>query len=149
MYLNPYPWRWEDGQPDNLNKSEHCLAVNIQQSAFLRDENCDLKMRYICEVSRKNVCIYTSYLITWSDIQARLSSGAKAVEVECGNTFNLSSGKRKKTRFYFNHCYIILFLEQITNLMTRLPEILEEKCFIKCFGEGTDMVIHNSYNFNF
>jgi hypothetical protein len=25
--------------------------------------------------------------------------------------------------------------------MTRLPEALEEKCFLKCFGEGTDMVI--------
>jgi hypothetical protein len=38
------------GQGNDISKNEDCLAVNIQQSALLRDENCDSKMRYICEV---------------------------------------------------------------------------------------------------
>jgi hypothetical protein len=30
--------------------------------------------------------------------------------------------------------------DQIKNLMATMPEKLEEKCFLKCFGEGTDLV---------
>jgi hypothetical protein len=34
----------------------------------------------------------------------------------------------------------IMNKDQIKNLMATMPEKLEEKCFLKCFGEGTDMV---------
>lgn len=44
---NHFP-RWEASK--GLNASENCIAVNIQQSALLRDEDCASKSRYICEV---------------------------------------------------------------------------------------------------
>jgi hypothetical protein len=34
--------------------------------------------------------------------------------------------------------------EQIQNLTARMPEVLEEKCFLKCYGEGTDMVMQTT-----
>ena len=38
-------------QPDNQNGNEHCISINLQYNkALLRDENCESKKRYICEV---------------------------------------------------------------------------------------------------
>ncbi|XP_059470805.1 uncharacterized protein LOC132193884 isoform X2 [Neocloeon triangulifer] len=42
--------RWAVGQPDNVNNSQNCLAINVDATGTqLSDENCMNKMRYICE----------------------------------------------------------------------------------------------------
>lgn len=79
--------RWENDQ-DHKPK-EDCVAVNIQQTALLRDENCESKFRYICEVSKFRL---NCNLSPFSAFQARTLTGAKAVERECGNAFNLTAG---------------------------------------------------------
>jgi len=46
----------------------------------------------------------------------------EVVEIECGGTYNLTS-------------------EEIKKIMESIPETMQEKCFLKCFGDGTDMVL--------
>ena len=40
---------WKDGQPDNGNSEEHCLATNFATVGKWNDGNCILKQKYICE----------------------------------------------------------------------------------------------------
>jgi len=50
-----------------------------------------------------------------------MKSGAEVVERECAAAYNLTSGEVKA-------------------MMESFPATLQEKCFLKCFGDGTDMV---------
>jgi len=54
-----------------------------------------------------------------------MKSGAGVVEKECSAAYNLTAAEVKA-------------------MMESFPVTLQEKCFLKCFGEGTDMV--NLYN---
>jgi len=45
----------------------------------------------------------------------------EVVENECAGFYNLTS-------------------EEIKKMMETFPETLQEKCFLKCYGEGTEMV---------
>jgi len=39
------------GQPNNENNTQHCVMVEVNEThAFLDDENCETKFRYVCEV---------------------------------------------------------------------------------------------------
>jgi len=51
-----------------------------------------------------------------------MKSGPDVVEKECSGAYNLTAAEVKA-------------------MMESFPSTLQEKCFLKCFGEGTDMVI--------
>ncbi|XP_065336680.1 uncharacterized protein LOC135937457 [Cloeon dipterum] len=63
---------WLPNQPDDLKGNEHCLAINAlsNYAAALSNDNCDLKLRYICE--------------------GRASTRVKALELECAAASNLA-----------------------------------------------------------
>jgi len=50
-----------------------------------------------------------------------MKSGAEVVERECAAAYNLTS-------------------VEVKAMMETFPVNLQEKCFLKCFGEGTDLV---------
>jgi len=52
-----------------------------------------------------------------------MKSGPEVVEKECSGAYNLTAAEVKA-------------------MMESYPTTLQEKCFLKCFGEGTDMVIN-------
>ncbi|CAB3380759.1 Hypothetical predicted protein [Cloeon dipterum] len=66
---------WLPNQPDNLKGNEHCLAINAlsNYAAALSNDNCDLKLRYICE--------------------GRASTRVKALELECAAASNLTDAE--------------------------------------------------------
>jgi hypothetical protein len=58
--------KWTTGQPDNLNKAEHCANIaassgTVPDNILLSDLSCDTKkMKYLCEVrlcSMINNCV--------------------------------------------------------------------------------------------
>jgi len=54
-------------------------------------------------------------------LKGRMKSGARVVENECAAAFNLTAA-------------------EVIAMMESFPTTLQEKCFLKCYGEGTDMV---------
>jgi len=54
-----------------------------------------------------------------------MKSGPDVVEKECSGAYNLTAAEVKA-------------------MMASTPQNLQEKCFLKCFGEGTDMVKNQS-----
>jgi len=79
------------------------------------------------------------FIVEIINIQGRSSSGARSIENECGRVYNLTSGSILKYLF----CVFIFFivdLAQTKNLLTSLPTTVQEKCYVKCFGEETDLV---------
>jgi hypothetical protein len=88
--------RWDIAQPDNLYGNEHCLSINLQyNTALLRDEKCEAKKRYICEVRIIFVYAICEGYDLFRFFKARQATGAKIIEIECGAAFNLTSGLKK------------------------------------------------------
>jgi len=59
------------------------------------------------------------------------------VEAECASAFNLTAGIET------NFTAVIdkeMFPEEVKNIMLSFPTTIQEKCFLKCFGEETDLV---------
>lgn len=41
---------WANGQPDNLQDSQHCVYYNHLYGRLWDDENCNLKFFFLCEM---------------------------------------------------------------------------------------------------
>jgi hypothetical protein len=45
--------RWEMGQPDNVNNSQHCVSLKLNSSKryfALHDSKCGQKFKLVCQV---------------------------------------------------------------------------------------------------
>jgi len=64
--------------------------------------------------------------------KGRLKPGTEVIERECAAAYNLTS-------------------EEVKNLLDNFPTTMAEKCFLKCFGEGTETVnnIHTHVVFTY
>jgi hypothetical protein len=74
------------------------------------------------------------------------------VEQECAGAFNLTLGNLSLF-FPPRYKHADIFPEQTKRLLTALPETLQEKCFLRCYGEETDTVgtknsLNNADNFS-
>ncbi|XP_059488790.1 uncharacterized protein LOC132204343 isoform X2 [Neocloeon triangulifer] len=71
--------RWGLGQPDDLTKSQNCLAIYVNMTdSLLSDEDCNLKMRYIC--------------------QGKSPRTIETIQKECADLYSLTAGQVSRLR---------------------------------------------------
>ena len=148
--------RWAQGQPDNANGNENCLALELsgQEYAF-KDENCDSSNRYIC------VAMDTS----------KSTTGGRQSQRECALAFGIDEGnsisvkmQSEIDKFHVTDNIDTLMAEFIStgsissnlkvfssSLQVNVFFIIFLQCFIKCMGEMTSLVgyIFSILMFNF
>ncbi|CAB3367231.1 Hypothetical predicted protein [Cloeon dipterum] len=107
---------WASGQPDNADGNESAVAVYITDAkAQLSDFNEESKYRYICEAS--SIARDTS----------KAKSGGSAVRDECASIYNVSQAE----------------IDTVLNNTNQLD--LRLKCFLKCLGENSGLMINGKF----
>jgi hypothetical protein len=97
--------RWAQGQPDNANGNENCLALELSGQGYaFKDENCNSTNRYIC------VAMDTS----------KSTTGGRQAQMECAAAFGIDEGRWKKWFHVIDTELNVLCPDALDSLMATL-----------------------------